>query len=47
MLVWAYWQSPDNAYRPVNGKGEAATMDAAQFRTLLGSLLAAPAPATA
>jgi len=45
MLVWAYWQSPDNAYRPVNGKGEAAAMDPAAFRALLGSLLAAPAAA--
>jgi hypothetical protein len=46
-LVWAYWQSPDNAYRPQAGKGEAAAMDPGRFRSLLESLLAAPAPAPA
>jgi hypothetical protein len=40
-LVWSYWQSAHNSYRPASAKDEAAAMAPAKFRALLGSLLAA------
>lgn len=39
LVAWAYWESPQNAYRPTSPRDESAAMPAAEFRTLLGSLL--------
>jgi hypothetical protein len=39
MVVWAYWQSPDNAYRPRSGSDESAAMGPAAFRKLMAELL--------
>lgn len=41
-LVWAYWQSPDNAYRPSGHADESAAMEPAAFRRLMNTLLGAP-----
>ena len=38
-LVWSFWQSKDNAYRPANLKDESAAMAPAKFRTLLAQIL--------
>jgi hypothetical protein len=38
-LVWTYWRSPDNAYRPTSRRDEAAAMAPARFRALLAELL--------
>lgn len=38
-LVWAYWPSKDNAYRPQSPKDESAAMAPARFRSLLASIL--------
>lgn len=38
-LVWAFWPSPDNAYRPTSRGDEAAAMAPARFRALLERLL--------
>jgi hypothetical protein len=38
-LVWAYWPSKDNAYRPQSSNDESAAMAPAPFRALLGELL--------
>jgi hypothetical protein len=38
-LVWAYWPSKDNAYRPQSRNDESAAMAPARFRALLGELL--------
>jgi hypothetical protein len=38
-LVWTYWQSPENAYRPTSRRDEAAAMAPARFRALLNELL--------
>ena len=38
-LVWSYWQSPKNAYRPLSAADESAAMPPAQFRALLGRIL--------
>jgi hypothetical protein len=40
-LVWAYWQSPENAYRPASPADESAAMEPGRFRSLLGSLIGA------
>jgi hypothetical protein len=40
-LVWSYWPSAQNAYRPTTAKDESAAMAPAKFRALLGSLLPA------
>jgi len=40
MLPWAYWQSKDNAYRPISSTDESASMTPAKFRELLNRLLA-------
>lgn len=39
-LVWAYWQSPSNAYRPLSKRDESAAMAPARFRALMAELLA-------
>ena len=41
-LVWSYWQSPDNAYRPTSAADESAAMKPAAFRALLARLIGAP-----
>jgi hypothetical protein len=38
-LVWTFWPSQDNAYRPSSRRDEAAAMPPAQFRALVASLL--------
>ena len=47
MVAWAYWQSPDNAYRPTSPRDESAAMPAAEFRSLLDALLGRPAASVA
>jgi len=42
-FVWAYWPSPQNAYKPAS-HGSEATMTPWRFRQLLGRMLA-PSPA--
>jgi hypothetical protein len=37
-LVWSYWQSPANAYRPLKAGAE-ATLSPWRFRSILGTLL--------
>ena len=39
MVVWAYWPSKDNSYRPASHTDESASMPAAEFRNLLSSLV--------
>lgn len=41
-LVWAYWPSRSNAYRPQSARDESAAMAPAAFRTLMGRLIGAP-----
>ncbi|MEX0674575.1 MAG: hypothetical protein WD067_07360 [Gaiellaceae bacterium] len=41
-LVWAYWPSRDNAYRPLSKRDESAAMAPAPFRALVAELLGAP-----
>lgn len=38
-LVWAFWPSKDNAYRPTSSNDESAAMPPPQFRTLVSGLL--------
>lgn len=38
-LVWSYWQSKDNSYRPTSRNDESAAMAPAKFRTLLAQIL--------
>jgi hypothetical protein len=38
-LVWTFWQSPENAYRPTSRRDEAAAMAPARFRALLAQVL--------
>jgi hypothetical protein len=38
-LVWAFWPSKDNAYRPADANDESAAMPPARFRALVSSLL--------
>jgi hypothetical protein len=40
-LVWAYWPSRDNAYRPDSKNAESAAMAPARFRALMKQLVAA------
>ena len=42
MVAWAYWPSPDNAYRPRGPSDESATLPADEFRALLDGLLGRP-----
>ena len=39
-LVWAFWQSKDNAYKPKSKNDESAAMAPAKFRSLVGDVLA-------
>jgi hypothetical protein len=39
MVAWAYWPSPENAYRPRTAGDESATMPAGEFRRLLSTLV--------
>jgi hypothetical protein len=41
-LVWAYWPSQDNAYRPESKRDESAALAPAKFRALMASLVGAP-----
>lgn len=41
-LVWAYWPSQDNAYRPASARDESAAMAPAAFRSLMSKLVGAP-----
>lgn len=41
-LVWSYWPSRDNAYRPTSRNDESAAMAPAPFRALMTELTAAP-----
>jgi hypothetical protein len=45
-LVWSYWQSRDNAYRPDAWDDESAAMAPAPFRALLSAMLGRPTVAT-
>jgi hypothetical protein len=40
-LVWAYWQSKDNSYRPMSSADESAAMAPARFRALMAELIGA------
>jgi hypothetical protein len=44
-LVWAYWPSRSNAYRPASARDESAAMAPAAFRTLMKTLVGAPVSA--
>jgi len=39
LLPWAYWRSPDNAYKPTAKTDESAAMAPARFKVLLGRLI--------
>ena len=39
VLPWAYWQSPDNAYKPASKIDESAAMAPARFKALLNRLI--------
>jgi hypothetical protein len=41
-LVWAFWPSPHNAYRPRTASDESAAVPADRFRSLVSSLLQGP-----
>lgn len=41
-LVWSYWPSKDNAYKPLTRNDEAAALPPAQFRALMADLIGAP-----
>jgi hypothetical protein len=41
-LVWAYWPSKDNAYRPQSRRDESAALAPAKFRDLMATLVGAP-----
>jgi hypothetical protein len=43
-LVWAYWPSQHNAYRPASARDESAAMAPAAFRSLMSRLVGAPQP---
>ena len=38
-LVWAFWPSKDNAYRPTSSLDESAAMEPRRFRALVADLL--------
>jgi hypothetical protein len=38
-LVWAFWPSKDNAYRPTSRDDESAAMEPKRFRSLVSGLL--------
>src|SRR6266571_749047 len=39
VLPWAYWQSPDNAYKPTAKSDESAAMTPTRFKALLSRLI--------
>jgi hypothetical protein len=39
LLPWAYWQSPDNAYKPTAKTDESAAMAPTRFKALLSRLI--------
>ena len=39
LLPWAYWQSPDNAYKPTAKTDESAAMAPTRFKELLSRLI--------
>jgi hypothetical protein len=41
-LVWSYWPSKSNAYRPASANDESAAMSPAAFRGLMAELIGAP-----
>jgi hypothetical protein len=41
MLVWSYWQSGQNAYKPQSKTSESAAMSPAKFRALMTQLIGA------
>jgi hypothetical protein len=41
-LVWSYWPSRDNAYRPTSRNDESAAMPPSRFRALMAEVLGAP-----
>jgi len=43
-LVWAFWPSRDNAYRPTSRHDESAAMEPMRFRSLVSGLLAMQNP---
>jgi hypothetical protein len=43
-LVWAFWPSKDNAYRPASQDDESAAMEPRRFRALVSGLLAMQNP---
>ena len=47
MIVWAYWPSKDNAYRPASLTDESAAMPAGEFRALLATVVGMPTPVSA
>ena len=46
MVAWAYWPSKDNSYRPDSPTDESASMQPAEFRTLLSTLVGTPTALT-
>jgi hypothetical protein len=44
-LVWSYWPSRDNAYRPTSSRDESAALAPAKFRALMAALIGAPSTA--
>ena len=47
MVAWAYWPSKHNAYRPVSPADESAAMPAAEFRSLVSTVVGMPTPVSA
>lgn len=41
MIAWAYWPSEHNSYRPSSARDESAAMPAAEFRSLMSTLVGA------
>lgn len=41
-LVWSYWPSKSNAYKPASASDESAAMAPAAFRSLMAELIGAP-----
>lgn len=46
MVAWAYWPSKENSYRPDSPTDESASMQPAEFRTLLATLVGTPTALT-
>ncbi len=42
MVAWAYWPSKDNSYRPESRSDESAAMPAAEFRSLVSTMVGPP-----